>query len=350
MTAVDGPGDDQPAAWAAPGSAPATPPSTPTGLPAPPPAGPAGVPVAPGTPDEAPRPSPAADPVPPPAGADPAAPPDPLPVPLRPMTTGDAIDGAFALLHARPKLVIGIAALFVLPWHVLNAFLQRDVLGGNGIGAVINDPASFQSGTSTGTADLGWSLVAAIAASIALSFVTGAYARVLAAWYAGGSITWQQAVLASLRRAWPLVAAWVVVHLAELPGIIGLGFGQYLIGALFLVVAPAIVVEDLGPVAGLRRAWRIGTRRWWPAVLLVFGSGLVANLLAQALNAIPSTLALIVGLDLGWIILAVGGTFATLLTTAGVAGATALYYLDARVRLEGLDLELGIARATAGAR
>lgn len=346
MTAADGPGDDRPAAWAAPGSAPGAPP----GSPATPPAAPAGVPAAPGTPDEPPRPPPAAEPAPPPTGAEPAAPPDPLPVPLRPMTTGDAIDGAFALLHARPKLVIGIAALFVLPWHVLNAFLQRDVLGGNGLGAFIDDPAAFQGGATTGTADLGWSLVAAVAASIALSFVTGAYARVLAAWYAGGSITWQQAVLASLRRAWPLVAAWVVVHLAELPGVIAFGFGQYLIAALFLVVAPAIVVEDLGPIAGLRRAWRIGTRRWWPAVLLVFGSGLVANLLAQALNAIPSTLALIVGLDLGWIILAVGGTFATLVTTAGVAGATALYYLDARVRLEGLDLELGIARATAGAR
>src|SRR4051794_1952372 len=48
-----------------------------------------------------------------------------LPVPLRPMTLTDLLDGAFAVIKARPRTVFGIAAAILIPAHVVAAFLQR---------------------------------------------------------------------------------------------------------------------------------------------------------------------------------------------------------------------------------
>ena len=51
-----------------------------------------------------------------------------LPVPLRPMTMGDLLDGGFNVLRAEARTVLALAAVFIVPVQMLVAFLNRNAL------------------------------------------------------------------------------------------------------------------------------------------------------------------------------------------------------------------------------
>jgi hypothetical protein len=120
--------------------------------------------------------------------------------------------------------------------------------------------------------------------------------------------------------------------------------------ALSVAVAPAVVVEELGPIQGVRRSWSLMRRRFWPVLGVALLAGLISNVLGQVLGVVPTFAGLIVGLEWGWILIAVGGILTALVTTPIVAIVATLQYFDARIRFEGFDLqviaaELGPARA-----
>ncbi len=68
--------------------------------------------------------------------------------------------------------------------------------------------------------------------------------------------------------------------------------------------------------------------------------GIVSTLLGNALSALPQALALWVGYDVGWPLLALGSIVSQVVVLPFVAAATVLLYFDLRVRNEGLDLEM----------
>jgi hypothetical protein len=109
----------------------------------------------------------------------------------------------------------------------------------------------------------------------------------------------------------------------------------------FLVTAPVIGAERLGPIAAMRRSARLVGRRFWPVLGLALLSGIVATLFGYALSLIPTVLSLLVGTaGFGWLLTAAAGTLSALITMPVVAGTSVLIYLDLRVRTEGLDIEL----------
>src|SRR3546814_20411657 len=111
--------------------------------------------------------------------------------------------------------------------------------------------------------------------------------------------------------------------------------------AWFLVVAPVIGAERLGPIAAMRRSARLTSRRFWPVLGLGVLSGVVAYLFHQALGLLPTVLALVVGTDgFGWVLLASSGVLTSLITMPVVARATLLVYLHLRLRTEDPPLEL----------
>ena len=94
---------------------------------------------------------------------------------------------------------------------------------------------------------------------------------------------------------------------------------------------------------GIKRSWALTSRRLLPVMGVGVASGIVAYVLGQALSALPDFAGLLVGLDVGWIILAAGRAATGLVIGPIIALTAVLCYLDLRVRLEGLDLELAIA-------
>ncbi len=265
-----------------------------------------------------------------------------VPVPLRPMTVADILDGSFAVLKAAPAKVLGIVAIFVVPVQVLAAYLQRDLLGGSGFADLLSEDtsvlnASAQQQTATAT----WGpLILAVVQAITLPFVCGALIKLISGWYAGRDPSASELLRAVGRRWWALLASWFLVHLLEAFSLVLCVLPVLAVMTWFVVTAPVAVAESLGPIRAMRRSVELTRRRFGPCLGVALLTGVVANLLDQALGLLPDTVALIVGLDVGWPLLALGGTLSRMITTPLIGAAAALLYLDLRVRTEGLDLEL----------
>lgn len=254
-------------------------------------------------------------------------------VALRPRTMAELVDEPFALLRARPGTVVAVVAAIVLPIQLLLAVAQRNVFG-PGLGEVLADPTAVDtSGDANGL--LLWFGV--LLSSLALPFVAGAIAHLFVAWHDGRPATAREALRAVGRRGWALLASWVLVHVLETLAVVTV-VGPVFVMAFFLVTAPAIVVEGLGPLTGMRRSWQLCLRRYPFALAVGVLSGLVATLLGQALGFVPTLVGVLVGEHVGWLLASAASMAVALVTTAGVAGATVLAYVDLRVRTEGLDL------------
>ena len=262
------------------------------------------------------------------------------------MTVSDVLDGAFAILKTAPATIIAFTAVFAVPVQILGAWLQRDLLGGDSLLDAFNGDTSL-SGVDQSAWSSTWAqMVLFFGPALALVFVASGLVRLVGAWQVGRDLSLGEMLRGSLSMAWPLLAGWFLVHLAEVAGMLLCGLPA--LGAMtwFLVTAPVIGAEGLGPIAAMRRSARLASRRFWPVLGLALLSGIVATLFGYALGIVPTVLALLLGTDgLGWLLTAAAGVLTSLITMPVVAGATVLIYLDLRVRTEGLDLELDAAEA-----
>jgi MFS family permease len=286
------------------------------------------------------------------------------------MTVGDILDGAFKLLKANAKTLFTIVAVFVVPLQLLGAFAQRNVLGGAGFFDALNDPSLTEAGTEQPVTDQLISYLATLLNLVVLPFLAGAISQVVGASYLGEELSPGPALARTLRRAWSLFASWVVVHVLEVGALVALPVtgivlavlvdgplravfvlfalvtvvagiaGALAVMALSVAVAPAVVVEELGPIRGIRRSWSLMRRRFWPVLGIALLAGLISNVLGQVLGVVPTFAGVIVGLEWGWILVAVGAILTALVTTPIVAIVATLQYFDARIRFEGFDLQV----------
>lgn len=285
--------------------------------------------------------APAVDPVSPPADAPvPAAGSDGaevrLPAPLRPMTMGDLLDGGFNVLRARPRTVLALAAVFVVPVQLVVSFLNRDALAD--LDQLIDESLSGTgAGAGSGSGTVA-SLLSLAGGSIGQAFIAAGIAVMVSHWYAGSDPCLREVLGRLGRKAPALLGAWLLVHLLEAAGLLTFGIGTLVVMAFYLVTAPAIVVEDLAAFRGMGRASSLAGRRFWFCLGFAVLSGLVASILGQVLGLLPQLLGLVLGPDLGWIALGVGAIITQMVSTTVVGAATVLAYLDLRIRAEGLDL------------
>jgi hypothetical protein len=260
-----------------------------------------------------------------------------IPVPLRPMTLADLLDGGFAILKAQPRMVLALTAVFVVPLQLVVAFLSREVLSDLDelFRQVYSNPGLAER-QPTGSTTAGF--VNLIGGSVVTVLIAAGVARLVMAWYGGHSATVGEVLRSVLRSSPSLLVAWLVIHVLEVGGLFLFGFPALVVMAFFLVTAPAIAVEGLGPFRGLGRASHLARRRFWPVMGIGVVTGILAALLAGVLALIPQLLAVLIGPDVGWIVLGVGSIAADLVARSFLAGATVLLYLDLRIRTEGLDL------------
>jgi hypothetical protein len=263
---------------------------------------------------------------------------------LRPMTLADVLDGGFSVIKARPKRILTLTAAFVVPVQVLAAFVSRDLSSGFFSDAWLSeDPTVNQSSGSS------FDLIALIAAlilpSVALVCIAAAIAHLVMGWTVGHDASGREMIAVVGRRWWPLLATFVIVHVAEVVGVFTCYLATLPIMAFFVAVAPVIGAEEASTGDALRRSFELVRPRFWPVLGTAVLMGLVATVLGNVLSALPQGAALVIGLDSGWPLAALGATIAQVLTTPFVAAATTLLYLDLRIRTEGIDIELAARRA-----
>jgi hypothetical protein len=282
-------------------------------------------------------------------------------VPLRPLTVTDLLDQPFVLLRADLRLLLLLTGLVVVPIQLVSAYLQRGAFGGLGFGQIFADPVGAQVALETGDAGTISALgVAGAAAAFFLPLVNGLVARLAVSRILGEDIDGPAVLRFALRR-WPALIGVTVLAGIATYGLLAVGAGMIATGqvavavlgglvlfvalpvgvacyVLFAVAPVAVVIEGLGPVAALRRSLALVRPRVWAVLGVLVLAALVASLVQSALSGLPAAAAFLIGFDVGWLLLAVGGSAAALVVTPYAALVATLVYLDARVRTEALDL------------
>jgi hypothetical protein len=263
------------------------------------------------------------------------------PLPLSPMGLGELLDGAFKLYRANFKPIALVALAFAGPVSVVAAVAIRDVNGGVGLFDLFNDPSLAEDTDSFGSpAQLLLTLASALVLWVVGPLIAGVVAKAVATSYLGGQLTAGEAVR-STRRFFPaLLAAKLLVVLSEGVGLIGCCVGAVFVMALWVVTAPAIVVEGLGPIQGMRRSYRLCTARYWPVLGIAVLSGVVTYLLSSMISGVPSTIAAFVGYRWGFPLVALGNIGSAVLVEPLTAIIATLLYFDLRIRQEGFDLQI----------
>lgn len=279
------------------------------------------------------------------SGPEPVAPPR-LPVPLKAMTAVDIIDGAWGILKARPRTVFAITAIIMLPIELVSAFLVQGAASvWEQVGEAL-DPGTFSEVTAFG---VGGVYLAAALQNLSLFFLGAAIARLVSSWYAGGDLSAREAVTAAFRKAPALLGAFALLLPVKVLAALPCGLGLPFVIPLVMVTVPAIMIEDLGPIAGIKRAFALARRRYWPCVG-VWAIALVVELTVNlALGILPELLSAVLPEAIAPIVQAAGTVFAAFVSTPFVVGVAMLLYLDLRVRTEALDLELEATTAFARA-
>jgi hypothetical protein len=275
-------------------------------------------------------------------------------LPLRPLTVGELLDAGITLLRRHPGRLLGLSGALALAEQL--ALLPLRI-------SVDLVPPEYLPNWWGGLGGLWWTLAAGAGTEVAAITLVGAAAA-------------RQAVPALLGRQEagpPRIAAprWAaLVGLALGLGVLAaLGFGLGVLGWIFLVactglIAPVYVVDQrLGRSARLPSAAAARPIGLWAAVGRGFGLAFRSGLRPGAVRLVNYLAWLLVRLALGWgLILTVDALFAPrsdfwlavlAMTGFGLADAVAyaaagsldaVLHLEARIRLEGLDVAVGNAR------
>jgi ABC-type sugar transport system permease subunit len=263
------------------------------------------------------------------------------PLPLHPMTFGDLLDGALKLLKANLATIVLISAAIFVPLELLSAFLTRDLLGGHGFLDLVSDPSLLdgEAGVSLSPRLVGGDLVSLIGLVIT-PLVGGAITQVVTASYLGRTLSAGEAIKTTGRRVWALLGASICVHLVELVGTLLCLLPGLAAMALLACTTPAVMVEGLGPIKGMRRSVELVRRRFWPVLGIAVVSGLMASLLSFILGFPFAAAGALIGLRWGFLLVAVGSILPALIASPFVSIVATLIYFDGRIRHEGFDLQL----------
>lgn len=265
-----------------------------------------------------------------------------LPVPLRPMNTSDRIDGALRILKLAPGPVVALAACAVVPLQLFALIaLGRPGLdeGDEVVEALLGRAAARLFVTESGT-DAVLSVLVLVLEAMAVSFVTCGIGALVSGWYFGQRQHEAiEVVRYAARRIPALAAAWLLVHAIELAVGFLFVFPALLPMTWFALTAPIIGIEQLGPIAAMRRSVRL-TRRAFSTVL---GTCILVALLDAGLRFSLGAVGGIyadIGLPASWAVTTATSIGARLVSVPFVAGVAVLLHLDLRVRLEGLDIQV----------
>ncbi|MFI1579913.1 hypothetical protein [Embleya sp. NPDC020630] len=303
-------------------------------------------------------------------------------IPLRPLSVGEILDGAFAAMRTHWKVMIGIAVVIALltqclevpaTWLLNREFSPEDLS---------DDP----------TGEELWRYLRDTSALVIVPIVISTLGQIAATGML--TVVVSRAVIAksmSAAQAWKAVrpllprllgvtfATWLVpvgtMLVAMLPGLALLAVGADGLGALLLlpgliggVVAaiylyvcltlagPVLMLEKQTVRKALERSRKLVTGSWWRVcgillliwLIMAIVGGIIQTpflLVSDGFTAITASKASDIPdptfVDL--LITGIGAVIASALLYPFAAGATALLYIDQRIRREALDLELARA-------
>ena len=248
--------------------------------------------------------------------------PPPSAAQLRARTVSELVDDGFAALRRYPALLAGTGALFLVPVVALVAL----------IGEGEPTPGLVSSGS--------WvaGVVSVAGFSLAPALMGLPLARAVALISAGEAPSWRRCYRLPVRVWASAVMLWAALAAIRLVAFATAVLPAVAVSALFLPLSAVLAVENLGPGRSFTRALRVGSRGFGRALGVVLLQLLAGLVLTISLGLIPLIVTLSV--DDRWqrplanlFQLALG-----VLLCPPAAWTAAAFYVDERVRREGIDL------------
>lgn len=275
----------------------------------------------------------------------PAARPGSLPPPqaalLRARGPLDLVDDGFAALRAHPGLLLGTGALFLVPLTAIVALVGE----GDPTPGLLTD-GSWVAG-----------LLSVLGFTLAPALMGLPLARAVALQAAGEPIGWRAAYALPWRRWATVIAAWAVLVPVKALALLFGGIPVLAVSALVLPLSAVIAVE--GPTLGpaLRRTGRLGRRAFGRGLGVVLLQHLAGWFLTGTLGFLPAIAVAAASERWQRPLANLAQLAAGLLVCPPAAWTAAAFYLDERIRRDGIDLycsldewEAAPARRGRGAR
>lgn len=309
------------------------------------------------------------------------APPKPGIVPIRPLMFGEILDGSFQTIRRNPKAMLGAALLAQSFAAILAAVITAVSATSMGSMEAWAESASPADITSLGVGFIAAILVVGVLTLFISAVLQGAMvvpvARSILNRRTGFRQMWilaRSRAGALVRLALLLMAAVLVwfgilaaVAIALVSSMEGTGFllliplvlafiALFIWVAIKLMVAPAaVVVEELGALAGLRRSWELTRANWWRILGIALVVSIMVGVISQVVMIPVSLLTSFLtgfatphagGEQTAAVAVAVGVITAIMTALVGALGyafqtsVMALIYMDLRMRKDGLDITL----------
>jgi hypothetical protein len=287
-------------------------------------------------------------------------------LPLRPLTVGDVLDGSFRVLRATFATVALVVLVVHGPYQLLSSLVLllalpelldpvvverlftegsfevdlavRTLAYGGGamiVGLLVQVVVGGALAWVALRADRGEEATVgtALRASFAVSGATMGGTVLVGIVGVGAALTLAAAVGLLFALAVPLG---VVAIIVAIPAAVVLAAAFF--GAFYLVL-PIAVAERQGPWRTFSRAMWVVRRRFWRVAGMMLLLLLVIVAVSFGFSLALGAIAELAG-DWRWIVEGVTATATSIVTVPVATFAALLLYLDARVRLEGYDLEV----------
>ncbi|MDX1377745.1 MAG: hypothetical protein R3307_02760 [Anaerolineales bacterium] len=281
---------------------------------------------------------------------------------LRPLKLGELLDQAIRLYRRNFLTFIGIIAVVYVPITILQT-ASSALLSSSILDFTPSAPEEIFSRSSYWIGMLSTLLLAFLQIFLVQGIATGALAHAVGNSYLGKKTGILEAYRGIGKSLLSLLGALLLLGLFSIAAFLwwviipclgwftGLGMIVFLAGAIAPLTAPAVVLEGNGAFEGVRRAWSLARRRFWPllgyilvlylfSLLIVNGpAGIVGAVLTGAAGSgsfsDPNTYFMVTT-----IIQARVSLVATLIYYPLQMTAFTLIYFDLRVRTEGFDIAI----------
>lgn len=300
---------------------------------------------------------------------------------LRPLGLGDIVEGGFASLRRNPRTFLGLALLTSLAVLVLAGLL---FLVGYLVAGALQSPDTLDTFMAFG-------LTSYVAVMLFLSSATSIVLSGMLAYPVGEAVlgrrpslgeTWRRTrrMVPRLLRlcvvlvlpptivfgalialvVWGFAGGLPALGVVGLLGVAGLTVAMVWVGTKVALATPALVLEDIGAIPALRRAWWLTTGLFWRTLGILLLSGVLIGVVQYVLSVVVQLGGMLLGLagasmlgssseEVTAIVMVVvsvlGGLASGIVTQPFLAAVTALLYTDSRIRREGFDLALARAAA-----
>jgi hypothetical protein len=264
----------------------------------------------------------------------------PTPIGERPLGVIDILDGSFAALRQRPRVMVAIVVVLIIPSALLEGLLARAYLGEGSFDEVFSDPFGYSNAGNDLSLFSARATIGYLVDWFTIAVAGVPNARVITGWTTGRDTGAGEALRFTARRSSAIVVAFVLIHVIELVATIVFVIPGLLAMIWFSLTSPVIATEDLGGWASMSRSRRLAKPQFGHVLAVVATVGIVGFGVEAAIGTLPSLLTSALGPDRAWPLVSAASFVAKLVVVPITAGAMALTYLDLRFRAEGLDLSL----------